>query len=292
MYLAIDRTQWSSVNLLVVSLIYRRRALPIYISNLGKKGNSSFQEQQEVLSLVFPLFANYQKVVLGDREFCSMELAKWLNEQKQTYFCLRMKKSLYNENENQVWTSLKELEIKPGISVYLRGVKVTKSHGFGEGSIIAKWKRKYRGRSPEEAWFILTNLSDLENALIADRKRMGIEEMFRDFKTGGYNLEGTQVKGKRLISLTLLITFAYCQSIIVGEKICRKGVANYINRPTEKSRKHRRHSHFYTGNRGQAWLNSLEVFEEEASLLMANCSRHRLNYQKGRRAARLVISAF
>ncbi|NEP44373.1 MAG: hypothetical protein F6K35_36190 [Okeania sp. SIO2H7] len=53
---------------------------------------------------------------------------------------------------------LKELEIKPGISVYLRGRKVTKSHGFGEGSIIAKWKRKYRGWSPEEAWFILTNL--------------------------------------------------------------------------------------------------------------------------------------
>jgi hypothetical protein len=29
---------------------------------------------------------------------------------------------------------------------------------------------------------------------------MGIEEMFRDCKTGGYELEGTSLKGDRLIT--------------------------------------------------------------------------------------------
>ena len=121
---------------------------------------------------------------------------------------------------------------------------------------------------------------------------MGIEEMFRDFKNGGYNKDGTQLKGERLISLTLLITLAYSQSTIVGKKICRKGVANYVNRPTEQRRKYRRHSHFYTGNRGESWLNCLEVFAEEIEQLMANCPRHRPNYQRGKRATRLVKSAF
>ncbi|MCL2929314.1 MAG: hypothetical protein O4861_01080 [Trichodesmium sp. St16_bin4-tuft] len=51
-----------------------------------------------------------------------------------------------------------------------------------------------------------------------------------------------------------------------------KGVANYINRPAEKGRKYRRHSHFYTGNRGKSWLNSLFMFVEEAEELMANWS--------------------
>jgi len=292
LYLAIDRTQWGRVNLLVVSLIYNRRGLPIYITNLSKKGNSNFSEQQEALGKALALFPDYKKVVLGDREFCSIELAKWLSEQKQVYFCLRMKKSLYVEMEKEIWKPLKELELKPGVSVYLRGIKVTKSHGFGGANLVAKWKKKYRGWSPEEAWFILSNLPELDDAIKAYQKRMGIEEMFRDFKTGGYNLEGTQVKGERLISLTLLITLAYCQSTIVGGKIVRKGVANYVNRPTEKPRKYRRHSHFYTGNRGETWLNGLEVFAEEIEQLMANCPRHRLNYQRGKRAARLVKSAF
>ncbi|NEP44868.1 MAG: hypothetical protein F6K35_38875 [Okeania sp. SIO2H7] len=194
--------------------------------------------------------------------------------------------------EKEIWTPLKELALKPGISVYLKGIKVTKCHGFEGASLVAKWKRKYRGLSPEEAWFILSNLPELDDAIKAYQKRMGIEEMFRDFKNGGYNKEGTQVKGERLISLTLLITLAYCQSTIVGGKIVKKGVANYVNRPTEKPRKYRRHSHFYTGNRGETWLNGLEVKAEEIEQLMANCPRHRLNYQRGKRAARLVKSAF
>jgi hypothetical protein len=35
-----------------------------------------------------------------------------------------------------------------------------------------------------------------------------IEEMLRDFKSGGYNLEDTHVSGQRLISLILLISQA------------------------------------------------------------------------------------
>jgi hypothetical protein len=37
------------------------------------------------------------------------------------------------------------------------------------------------------------------------KKRFDIEEMFRDFKSGGYNMEDTNVTGNRLISLILII---------------------------------------------------------------------------------------
>jgi len=35
----------------------------------------------------------------------------------------------------------------------------------------------------------MTNLPDLESAILSYKKRFGIEEMFRDFKSGGYKLE-------------------------------------------------------------------------------------------------------
>lgn len=86
--------------------------------------------------------------------------------------------------------------LSPGVSLYLEGVKVTKTKRFIGGNIACKWKRKYRGLSADEAWFILTNLEDLQTALSAYQKRFGIEEMFRDFKSGGDNLEETYLDSK------------------------------------------------------------------------------------------------
>ena len=55
--------------------------------------------------------------------------------------------------------------------------------------MIVYWKRQYRGKGEKEAWYLLTNLPSLEEGIEAYQKRMGIEEMFKDFKKGGYNLE-------------------------------------------------------------------------------------------------------
>ncbi|WP_420839166.1 hypothetical protein [Argonema antarcticum] len=70
----------------------------------------------------------------------------------------------------------------------------------------------------------MTNFSDLRKALSAYQKRFGIEEMFRDYKSGGYNLESTGVHGERLIALLILMTLAYTSSIMSGQQIKNKGV--------------------------------------------------------------------
>ena len=75
------------------------------------------------------------------------------------------------------------------MSCYYQGVRVTKTKGFAGFNLAAKYKRKYRGKSSKEPWYILTNLDNLSAATNAYSKRMGIEEMFRDFKRGEYNLE-------------------------------------------------------------------------------------------------------
>jgi hypothetical protein len=43
------------------------------------------------------LVKDYKIVVLGDREFCSVDLAAWLKNQAQTDFCLRLKQDEYIE---------------------------------------------------------------------------------------------------------------------------------------------------------------------------------------------------
>lgn len=125
-------------------------------------------------------------MVLGDREFCSVDLASWLRE-KDVYFCLRLKKNHFIEKETEIWYQLQELGLKPGISFYLRGIKITKTQQVVGFDLAAKWQKKRLGITADEGWFILTNLGSLQLAIDAYKKRFGIEEMFRDFKKGGYN---------------------------------------------------------------------------------------------------------
>ena len=182
--------------------------------------------------------------------------------------------------------------LKPGVSLYFQGVKVTKTKGFAGANVVCKWKRKYRGWTAEEAWFILTNLNSLNEALNSYQKRFGIEEMFRDFKSGGYNLEGTKVSDKRLMTLILLITLAYSQATLCGEIIKNKGVAKYVGRVKETGRNYPRHSNFYLGLHAIAWLESIQFFAVEIRELMKLSPQKCANYQRGLRAASLIGSTF
>ena len=83
------------INILMVSLIIDKRGIPLYFELLDHTGNSNFDSQKSILSRVLPLLKEYKTVVLGDREFCSVDLAKWLNGQKNIYYALRLKKSTY-----------------------------------------------------------------------------------------------------------------------------------------------------------------------------------------------------
>ncbi|WP_208099120.1 hypothetical protein [Nostoc sp. 106C] len=77
--IAMDRTQCKENNVLMVSVIYQKRAWPIFWCLLEKDGSSNLQEQQKVLRPVIRLLKNYKLVIIGDREFHSIELAQWLH---------------------------------------------------------------------------------------------------------------------------------------------------------------------------------------------------------------------
>ena len=117
LYLAINRSQWKNINLLTISVIWSRRAIPLVWRLLSHIGNSNQEEQESVLSSVLAIFKDYQIVVLGDREFCSLDLATWL-QARNGGFCLRLKKATCLEAENSMWLRLDELPIKPGVALY------------------------------------------------------------------------------------------------------------------------------------------------------------------------------
>lgn len=287
---AIDRTSWGLINILMVVVIWKKRSIPIYFEILGKLGSSNLAEQTAILSKAIETFKDYKICVLGDREFCSVKLANWLSEKKIS-FCLRLKKTNFVEKEAGIWVELNEIGLHEGISIFLEGVKVTKTKNIKQFNVACKWKRKVSGFSQKEGWFILTDLT-LKLAIDRYRQRFDIEEMFRDFKTGGYNLESTKVSGERLISLLLLISLAYLSATIEGQVIIQKGIQKYVGRVKETGRTERRHSCFYVGLYGHTWVNFVSncgALVEELLRLSPNKLTY---YQRGKRAMQLVMATF
>jgi hypothetical protein len=67
----------------------------------------------------------YQLIVIGDREFHSVELAYWLKsyEKQGVKFALRQKKTT-NVKRGRIYRPLKELEVIPGVKHFLVNQKL------------------------------------------------------------------------------------------------------------------------------------------------------------------------
>ena len=174
------------------------------------------------------------------------------------------------------------------MKTFLTGVSITKAKGFGHYNVAGYWKRKYKGKQEKEPWFILTNFNSLEEVLKVYKARADIEAMFKDCKTGGYNLEGSKANTQRLTSLILLIAIAYTATSLKGQIFRQKHQAQYIARLQEKHRTDRRHSNFWLGLYGSLWINAWEFCSEFVTIMMMNNLHKLTNYQKGLKAMSVI----
>jgi len=177
----------------------------------------------------------------------------------------------------------------PGTSFYLKDVQVTKQKGFGLFDIAGYWQRRYRGHGEDEGWYLLTNLGTLKEAVATFKCRSGREAMFKDCKTGGYNLEKSHASTERLKTLILLIALAYSCATLQGKKNQKLGIQKYVGILKEAKRTLRRHSSFWMGLYGHSWVIGIECCEKMIEELMA-IRRNKLPFfQRGLRAMSLMI---
>jgi Transposase DDE domain len=287
-YLAIDRTQWQEHNILMVAIIIDRRAMPIYWEFLDKKGCSNLAEQQQVIRPVFKLFSDYQIFLLGDREFRGVHFAAWLTQLKIKYV-FRIKEGTWIETSNGQRYLVNELECKAGSRYFHDSIKLTKIKGFGYSNLAIYWKRKYRGKQPKEAWYLVTNLESADAAIAAYTRRMGIEMMFRDCKLGGYHLEGSKASTLRLNSLVLLIAIAYVKSCLQGNKYHSTPSSKYIGRDKKLRHDTSDTSRFWLGNYANDWLMMMDLMSNSVGLPMLHRPQHRLNFFKGLEAVNRLV---
>ena len=213
--------------LLIVSLAYRKRAVPIAWTWVNRvKGHSTPEAQLALLTYVRSLLPKGIAILLvGDCEFGAVEvlqqLERWhwdyiLRQKGRTHVCL---------SEQTEWHDFGSWVEKPGRSVWLGKGWLTQTKIYPV-NLLVHWKV-----GEDEPWCLATNLPDRQMTLRAYARRMWIEEMFGDLKNHGFDLESTMLRhAEKLSRLTLAVALLYFWSISTGTKTIQNGQRDQVDR--------------------------------------------------------------
>jgi hypothetical protein len=213
--------------LLMVSLAYRSRAIPIAWTWVKQvRGHSGAARQLALLNYIRMLLPPGAAVFLvGDCEFGAVEALTWL-DQWHWYYVLRQKSDtcLWFDHQNE-WKPFGSFASKAGESHWLgRGYLTAKN--IYPTNLLIHWQV-----GQDEAWCLATNLPDREMALRYYRRRMWIEEMFGDLKKHGFDLESTMLHDfLRLSRLTLAVAYLYVWLISIGSRTIHSGSRHLVDR--------------------------------------------------------------
>lgn len=213
--------------LLLVSLAYRRRSIPIAWMWVPKsRGHSSAARQLALLGYVHGLLpVGAQVLLVGDQEFGSIEVLKQL-DQWHWQFVLRQKSNqLFRPDADTPWKAFGDVIQKPGQQVWLGEVDYTQQHAY-RTHLLAYWQS-----GEPEPWLLATNLSTLAAALKAYRRRTWIEETFGDLKDNGFDLESSRLHtAMHLHRLTLAVVLLYLDLLTTGSKVIKNGLRRLVDR--------------------------------------------------------------
>jgi len=212
--------------LLILSLAYRRRAIPVAWTWVKcPRGHSSAIKQLALLAYVRSLVpTGIQVMLVGDSEFGAMVVLEQLDAWQWQYV-LRQRASHGVQLEGQTtWQTFGSLIQGPGQSRWVERALLTGRSAYPT-NLLAHW-----AAGEEKPWLLATNLRR-GDALRAYRRRMWIEEMFGDMKGHGFDLEKTHLQHfLRLSRLTLAVVLLYVWLLSVGTTAIKRGQRRLVDR--------------------------------------------------------------
>jgi hypothetical protein len=213
--------------LLLVSLAYRKRAIPIAWTWVPYvRGHSGAFQQLALLNYVRRLLPPGINVILvGDCEFGSVEVLKWL-DLWHWFFVLRQKSDncLWLDGSSE-WKPFASFTQKPGQSFWLGHGYLTAKEIYPT-HLLVHWEV-----GEEEPWCLATNLPDRIMTLRYYRRRMWTEEFHGDIKKHGFDLERTMLQDfLKLSRLTLAVAFLYVWLVSIGSDTIHQGLRHLVDR--------------------------------------------------------------
>jgi hypothetical protein len=205
--LTLDRTNWQwgkkDINILMLAMVYKGIAIPIYWLLLNKKGNSTTKERIALLKRFIKQFGKTRIIrLLADREFIGKDWFAWL-KQEGIDRTIQIKKNAKVSNSRGELVLVQHLfwSLKAGETHRLDGVR--KMNGV-DGYLSAL-------RLPDGKLLIVAAGNDSDHAIENYAHRWQIKTLFSCLKSRGFNFEDTHVTDRRRIKRLLVVAvIAFC----------------------------------------------------------------------------------
>lgn len=265
-------------NILVVSIAFRRRSIPLVWRALPHRGSSNLTDQQALIRAAVNLLpAGVRISVHGDSEFRSQELFAWLRTQGYDAL-LGISGRLWVYDTTDPAESGQPLEARvPALPpqtergrrrqhrtspvTYLAQVYVVQEVRNGPVNIIGWWERDDDGKVVLHA--VMTNLPATARTKAYGKRRMWIETVFRDWQSGGFHLDQCGVPDtERLTRLLLVLAIGYLWLVSLGRWVVKRGYRRRIDDGMP------RNWHFSLFQLGVGWMERLHSFSQPLPVIL------------------------
>lgn len=215
-------------NILVVSIGFRRRSLPVSWVALSHRGQSGLADQQAVLTQALALLPPRVRVTVhGDSEFRSGELFTWLRALGCDVMLGVIGKMLVTADPQTAPTPLATWLCDSDTRVYLADMYVF-AERQGPVSILAWWERDPDGSLVVRG--AVTNLPATHHTYLRGRRRMWIETTFRDWQSGGFQLDRSRLTDRqRMARLLIVLAIAYLWFVSLGRWVVKRGYRRLLD---------------------------------------------------------------
>ena len=196
-----------------VSMIYMNRAIPIAWHVLEHDSVTvKYVQYAHLFERAEKLLPEKVEIIfLADRGFVCRDLMRRLQQLRWTWR-IRVKNNQKLRTRSGGFITLKTLPLSPG-----KAILFSRNMNFGAGlahiSLSAGW-----ARGCQEPWYVLSSDAASTEIFVDYSRRFGIEEGFRDEKSGGCDLEAGRIRNAQKLE-RLLLVIAMAQILAVSEGI-------------------------------------------------------------------------
>jgi len=214
--LAMDRTNWkfgqSNINYLVLSVCYKRMAIPLFWTLLDKRGNSSSEERIKLVKQFIAVFGSARiDYILGDREFIGQSWQRWLIEMEIPFYLRIRNDAIVTIKGKRIKASKLFRHLTEGRSLHKNNLVTV----YGTDVYISG--KKIMSEEGKMDYLIIISFYEPRKCFEKYRMRWEIEHMFKALKSSGFKMESTHVTDlKRLETLLEIITIAFFWAYMTG----------------------------------------------------------------------------
>lgn len=217
LHLALDTTMlWNRLCVVVVSVVVHDRAIPLLWQTLEHPSASvSAAISIALLEKANRLLAGFESItLLADRAFPCDELIAWFQGRPRWRYVMRLRGDTeIHGTAAPLGCQVRRLHLRCGQCRGFRGVRLWADGSQSVSLVIAH----PTGLPVEEPWYLISNAEPSLDLVWSYAQRFCCEQLFRDQKSGVFQLESSGLREpERIDRLLLVVAIAVLASSLQG----------------------------------------------------------------------------